>query len=156
MAQGIINQIHSSLIKKGKTVAVAESCSGGLLSNLLTGISGSSKYFILGVVVYSNRAKESILKIPSGLLIKKGAVSKEVARSMAQSVRKLAKAGLGIGVTGIAGPTGGSLKKPVGTVFIAIDGMNKKICREFRFAGTRAVIRKKAALEALKLLKKLI
>lgn len=156
MAQGIINQIHSSLVKKDKTIAVAESCTAGLLSNRLTSISGSSKYFILGVVVYSNRAKESILGLSPNLIAKKGAVSKETAKAMAQSVRRMAKADIGISITGIAGPGGATLKKPVGTVFIAIESNNKKSCREFHFAGTRAAIRKKAVLNALKLLKKLI
>ena len=152
MPQHIVEQIHSFLIKKQKTIAVAESCTGGLLSNLLTDLSGSSGYFILGVIAYSNRAKIKILKIPAGLIAKKGAVSKEAAAKMAQSVRKLAKTDLGIGITGIAGPTGGSPKKPVGTVFIAVDSKSKKICQKFHFNGSRAVIRKKTVLKTLELL----
>lgn len=149
----LINQIHRLLIKNRKTIAVAESCTGGLLSNLLTPLPGSSQYFILGVVAYSNKAKEGILKIPHSLITKKGAVSKAAANRMAESIRKLTKTDFGIGVTGIAGPTGGTLQKPVGTVFIAIDSKNKKICKKFHFTGNRISIRKQAALKALKLLK---
>lgn len=153
MQQHIINQVHKILLKKQKTVAVAESCTAGLLSHLLTYISGSSGYFILGVVVYSNKAKESILKIPISLIARKGAVSPEVALKLAQNVRKLARTDLGIGITGIAGPTGGTPGKPVGTCFIAVASKNKSICRKFRFKGNRSAVRKKSALRALGLLK---
>lgn len=152
----IINQIHKTLIKKRKTVAVAESCTGGLLSDLLTRLSGSSKYFILGIVAYSNKTKENILKIPARLIAKKGAVSRQVAKIMAQAVRKLAKTDFGIGITGIAGPSGATPKKPVGRVFIAIDSKDKKTCRRFLFKGKRNTIREKAALKSLELLKPLI
>ena len=148
----IVNQTHNLLIKKKKNIAVAESCTGGLLCNYLTQIPGSSKYFILGVVLYSNKAKEDILKIPADIIAEKGAVSKDVAGLLAKSVRLIAKADFGIGITGIAGPTGGSKEKPVGTVFIAIDAKNKKICKKFNFRGSRLAIRKRAALKALELL----
>jgi len=149
----IVNQIHNLLIKKKKSIAVAESCTGGLLSNFLTQIPGSSQYFILGVVVYSNKAKENILKIPANIIAKRGAVSKNVAELLAKSVRLIAKADSGIGITGIAGPGGGSKEKPAGTVFIAIDTEDKKICKKFNFSGSRTTIRKKSALKALELLK---
>ena len=151
-----INQIHKLLVKSKKTVAVAESCTSGLLSNFLTQIPGSSKYFILGVVVYSNKAKESILKIPANIIAKRGAVSKNVAELLAKSVRLIAKADFGIGITGIAGPSGGSKEKPVGTVFIAIDSKNKRLCKKFIFTGNRLTVRKKAVLKALELLSGLI
>lgn len=150
--QDMINQVHKLLIKRKKTIAVAESCTAGLVSTLLTQVSGSSKYFILGVVTYSNKAKEALLKIPANLIAKKGAVSQEVAQKMAQSIRRLAKTDFGIGITGIAGPTGGTSRKPVGTVFVAIDSKNKIICRKFHFIGNRITIRKKTALKALELL----
>ena len=149
----IINQIHSSLLKNRKSLAVAESCTGGLLSNLLTKISGSSKYFILGIVAYHDKAKEAIFKIPPSTIAKKGAVSKEVALMMAKNIRKIAKTDFGIGITGIAGPSGATLQKPLGTVFIALADRNKIISKKFNFKGKRAAIRKKAALKALKLLK---
>lgn len=146
-----LNQIHKLLLEKRKTVAVAESCSGGLLSKFLTDISGSSQYFILGIVAYSDKAKEKILGIPSRMIKKEGAVSKTVASLMAQNVRKLAKTNFGIGITGIAGPAGAKPHKPVGTVFIAVDNPNKKICERFQFKGKRPSIRKKTALKALEL-----
>ncbi len=151
-----LNQIHSLLIKSRKTVSVAESCTGGLLSSLFTQTSGSSEYFLLGIVAYSNTAKESILKIPHKLIAGKGAVSKEVALLLAKSVRLLAQSDFGIGVTGIAGPTGGTPQKPVGTVFIAIDSKNKRLCKELFFKGNRKAIRGKTALKALELLKTLL
>ncbi|MCM8795528.1 MAG: CinA family protein, partial [Candidatus Omnitrophica bacterium] len=121
MKQSIVKQLHLSLLKKQKTIAVAESCTGGLVSYLLTQNPGSSRYFLLGIVAYSNEAKEKILNVPPSLIFKKGAVCKEVAFFLAENVRKITQADFGIGLTGIAGPTGGTKRKPVGTVFIAID-----------------------------------
>jgi PncC family amidohydrolase len=152
MREPFVKQIHKLLIKNGKTIAVAESCTGGSLSHLLTSQSGSSKYFILGVIPYSNKAKSKILKISAKLIAQKGAVSREVAEKMAQAVRKLAKADLGIGITGIAGPIGGTPQKPVGTVFIAVSHKDKTFCKKSHFTGTRASIRKKASLKALELI----
>jgi nicotinamide-nucleotide amidase len=154
--EDLASQLHRLLIKKEKTIAVAESCTGGLLATLLTEISGSSKYFILGTVVYSNFSKNLLLKIPLSLIRKNGAVSQEVAQNMARAIRKLAKTDYGIAVTGIAGPSGGTRQKPVGTVFIALAAKNKQICRHFVFKGSRSSIRKQSALAALRLLKKLI
>lgn len=151
--QDIVIQIHNLLIKNKKIIAVAESCTGGILSGLLTKISGSSRYFILGVVTYSNRTKQTLLKIPSSVIIKNGAVSCKVAVLMARRIKKIARTDFGIGITGIAGPTGGTLKKPVGTVFIAIESNNKRICKKFIFKGNRLSIRRKASLKALELLR---
>lgn len=152
----IIKQIHKVLIKKGLKVAVAESCTGGIITSLLTELPGSSQYFILGIVTYSNLAKIKLLKIPASIIKEKGAVSNEVASLMAKSIRLLAKVKVGIGVTGIAGPGGGSKEKPQGTVFIAIDTPTKKIYRRFKFKGNRQSIRKQAALMSLELLKEII
>lgn len=152
----IVKHIYSSLKKTHKTVAVAESCTGGLLSSLLTYIGGSSRYFVLGIVAYSNKSKQEILKIPAGFIAKKGAVSKGLAERLAQNVRKMAKTDFGIGVTGIAGPTGGTLQKPAGTVFIAVTGKNRTMSKKFHFSGNRPAIRKKSALKALELLSELI
>jgi PncC family amidohydrolase len=152
--EAIVNQIHKSLLKKRKTIAVAESCTGGLLSSLLTRNPGSSKYFILGVVTYSNKAKETLLKIPHSIIAKNGAVSKPVAKLMAERIRKIAKTHFGIGITGIAGPGGLTPQKPVGTVLIAIDSKYGKICEKYHFRGNRLAIRKKAALKSLELLKR--
>lgn len=153
MKQNILPQIHDLLLKKEETIAVAESCTGGMLAEMLTRNSGSSKYFLLGIVSYSNKAKNKILRVSNSVIVQKGAVSSETARKMAQSVRILAGSGFGIGITGIAGPTGGTFLKPVGTVFIAINSKNKKLCEKFNFKGSRDKIRKQTALETLKLLK---
>ena len=152
----IVHQIHTLLLKNKKTIAIAESCTGGLLSSLLIKLSGSSQYFILGIVAYSNGAKKKVLGIPSSLITARGAVSKEVASSMAERIRKLANTDISIGITGIAGPSKGSPQKPVGTVFIALDSKKKKICKKFRFSGTRFYIRKTAALKSLELLKEIL
>lgn len=151
--QNIIKHIHKSLIKKNKTIATAESCSGGILSSLLTQSSGSSQYFILGVITYSNQAKNNILKIPLSIITGNGAASKDVACLMAKNIRRIAKTDLGIGITGIAGPTGATPDKPVGTVFISVTNKNKTICKKFIFQGSRASIRKQSALKSLQLLK---
>jgi PncC family amidohydrolase len=151
-----INQTHKLLLKKRKTVSVAESCTGGLLSEALTRMPGSSAYFILGVVAYSNKTKQSLLRIPPSLIKTKGAVSKQVASLMAKNVRRIAHTHFSIGITGIAGPTGGTPKKPVGTVFIAVEGKKQKICKKFHFSGSRNTVRKKAALKASELLIKYI
>jgi len=154
--KNIVKEIHDLLIKRGKKIAVAESCTGGLLSNFLTQLPDSSKYFILGVVVYSNQAKEDILGVPSKIIVKNGAVSKDVARRMAKSVRLKAKTDFGIAITGIAGPAGGSKAKPVGTVFIAVDSKNKNICKKFRFSGPRATIRNKSAFKVIEIINNII
>lgn len=152
----VAKQIHISLLKNKLTIAAAESCTGGLVSCLLTNFSGSSRYFMLGVVAYSNQAKKSILKISPRLISDYGAVSGEVASLMAERIRKIADADIGIGITGIAGPGGATPQKPVGTVFIALSGRKKRICKKFSFKGDRATVRKKSALKSLELLKGLL
>ncbi len=154
--KSLVNQTHKALLKKQEKIAVAESCTGGLVAKLLTDISGSSKYFMAGIVTYSNKAKEDLLGIPHAIIAKYGAVSEKVATLMAQNVRKIAGADFGLGITGIAGPTGGTKLKPVGTVYIAIAGRNKTTCTLFHFQGNRSTIRKKSALKSLELLKRCI
>jgi nicotinamide-nucleotide amidase len=152
MFNKILLQLHKKLIRKQKTVAVAESCTGGLLSNLLTGLPGSSNYFLLGVITYSNKSKETILNIPAKTIARYGAVSRQVAIFMAQNIRKKTDADFGLSITGIAGPAGAATAKPVGTVFIALAGKNKTLCRLFLLPGKREIVRKKSAQEALRLL----
>jgi len=144
--------MHKLLIKRKLSVAVAESCTGGLLSKLLTDFAGSSSYFLMGVVAYHNEAKGTALHIPSSLITKRGAVSKEVALAMATRVQKIAGADLGVGITGIAGPSGAATGKPVGTVFIAVAAKKRTSYGRFHFTGTRRTIRIRAARAALKLL----
>lgn len=152
MDTDIIKQTHALLIKNKKTVAIAESCTGGMASCLLTSQPGSSRYFILGLVAYSNEAKKNILGVTGAVITRKGAVSAETAAIMAKRIKSIAKTDFGLGITGIAGPTGGSKEKPVGTVFIAVASKNKKICRKFIFYGSRLDIQRQAALQAIKLL----
>jgi len=118
--ENIEDAVARNLFKKKKTIAMAESCTGGLISNRLTNSSGSSGYFIAGIVAYSNSIKERVIGVESGLIRKYGAVSKEVAIAMADGIRCLTRSDIGIGVTGIAGPTGGTRSKPVGSVYAAV------------------------------------
>ncbi|MFY9402803.1 MAG: CinA family protein [Candidatus Omnitrophota bacterium] len=152
----IIRYIHNRLLYTQKTLSVAESCTGGLTSKILTDFPGSSRYFILGVITYSNESKIKILGIPAKLIAKKGAVSKEIAEKMAYSIRRIAKTDYGIGITGIAGPTGATADKPVGRVFIAVSNNKKVISKKFLFKGKRTSIRNQASLNSLKLLKSLL
>ncbi|MBM3252105.1 MAG: CinA family protein [Candidatus Omnitrophica bacterium] len=151
--ENLEKSLAKTLAKKRKTLSVAESCTGGLISNRLTNIAGSSKYFKAGVIAYSNEIKIRQLKVPSRLIKQKGAVSKEVAVSMAKNIRKISRSNLGLAVTGIAGPGGGTKTKPVGLVYIAISSHKKHICKEFRFKGNRLAIKSKTATAALRLLK---
>jgi len=136
------------------TLAVAESCTGGLLGHRLTEVPGSSAYFERGLVVYSNEAKQALLGVPATLLAAHGAVSGPVAEAMARGVRERAGTDLGLAVTGIAGPEGGSPAKPVGTVFIAVASPDGVEARRFRFGGTRSEIKALSALWALELLRR--
>jgi nicotinamide-nucleotide amidase len=141
------------LRKTGRTLATAESCTGGLLSSLITDVAGSSDYYIGGLMAYSNAIKKLELLIPEKVLKKDGAVSREVAALMARNIRKLYGSDHGIGITGIAGPGGGSPRKPVGLVHIAVSSGRKTLCRKFRFVGSRTEIKNRAANTALDLLR---
>jgi PncC family amidohydrolase len=149
-------EIAKLLINKDKTIAIAESCTGGLLSNLITNIPGSSRYFLLGIVAYSNQSKTSLLRISAKSIRQYGAVSSQVAKLMAQNIRRLASSSYGIGITGIAGPGGGTPAKPKGSVFISVAAEKKIVTRKLYFSGCRLVIKRKAALKALSIFKKLI
>ncbi|HOO36138.1 MAG TPA: competence/damage-inducible protein A [Smithella sp.] len=129
--------IAGLLTAKKLTIAVAESCTGGLITNRLTDVSGSSVYLERGLVTYSNAAKISMLGVPAEIIEKHGAVSEETARLMAEGVRKLAGTDLGLSSTGIAGPTGGTKEKPVGTVYLAVADAQKTICRHYTFRWDR-------------------
>ena len=144
------------LSKKKLTLAVAESCTGGALSNRLTNIPGSSRVFLLGIIAYSNEAKNKILKIPKSVIQAKGAVSSETAKLMAAKIAKLSGASIGIAITGIAGPAGASTDKPVGTVFIALASDKKALAEKFHFSGNRLQIKRKTTEKALDMLLKFI
>lgn len=138
----------------GYTLAVAESCTGGLIAERLTEISGSSAYFMEGVVSYSNEAKTRTLKVPKKLIKEHGAVSAEVAEAMAIGIKKRARTDFGLSVTGIAGPTGGSEEKPVGLVYIALADDAHVEHRRMILPGDRHLIRWRASQAALELLRR--
>jgi PncC family amidohydrolase len=135
----------------GLTVAVAESCTGGLLGGQITAVPGSSDYFLGGVIVYSNAAKETLLRISPRLLEEKGAVSQEVAIAMAESVRRLLGTDIGIGITGIAGPAGATPGKPVGLVYVALSAADGQWCHRHLFPEDRAGNRARSAEAALRM-----
>jgi competence/damage-inducible protein CinA-like protein len=141
------------LVARGERVAVAESCTGGLLAELVTRVPGASSVFDLGVVAYANAAKERVLGVEPALLAAHGAVSEPVARALAEAARRVGGAAWGLGITGIAGPTGGTPEKPVGTVHLAVAGAGatEAVLRTYR--GDRERIRRQAAYEALNLLR---
>ncbi|MBP9854107.1 MAG: CinA family protein [Candidatus Omnitrophica bacterium] len=149
-------KVAEKLVHRKKTLVLAESCSGGLLSHRLTNIPGSSQFFLGGVIVYSNESKTKLLKIPSTLIREKGAVSSDVAILMAKNVRKLFHADYGVSITGIAGPSGGTKSKPVGLIFIAISSLHETFCVQFQFKTDRESNKRQAVHQALKLLNEVI
>ena len=147
--------VGRELTKQGLMLAVAESCTGGLIGHRLTQVAGSSAYLDRGAVCYSNRAKTEMLGVPAELIGRYGAVSKEVAAAMACGIRARAGVSVGLSVTGIAGPGGGTETKPVGLVYIGLDdGTGRPITREFRFHGDRNVIKQRSSQAALDLLRR--
>lgn len=142
------------LVERGLTVSVAESCTGGLLGHRFTNISGSSRYFERGVIVYSNRAKEELLGVPASLLVAHGAVSAPVAEAMAEGICRVSGSPCGLAVTGVAGPDGGTAAKPVGTVFIAAASPSGVEVRHFRFSGGRDAVKWQSTQSALDLLRR--
>jgi len=148
--------IAESLTKKKLSLSVCESCTGGMLGSIITSEPGSSKYFCGGVIAYSNEVKQRVVGVRQAMLKKYGAVSAEVAREMAQGVRKRFKSDIGIGITGIAGPSGGSKRKPVGLVFISLSYNKMIFVEKYLFKGNRDRIRKKACKQALVLLNHLL
>ena len=138
------------LTKKKLKISFVESCTGGLLASTITSVSGASKVFNLSLVTYSNQAKINILKINNNIIEEYGAVSKQVAYHMALSLVGKFSADIGIEITGIAGPNGGSENKPVGLVWIGFGTKNKITTKKFLFNGNRLDIRLKATLESLK------
>jgi len=139
---------------RNATIAVAESCTGGLLAERITSVSGSSRYFLGGAVVYSNALKTGFADVPADLIQKHGAVSREVAAALAEGIRRRCDATFGIGVTGVAGPTGGSAEKPVGLVFHGLAGENGTEVVERNFPGDRKRIRWFASQQAMDMVRR--
>jgi nicotinamide-nucleotide amidase len=136
------------------TLALAESCTGGLIAHRLTDVPGSSTYLDRGVVTYSNHAKQELLGVSPLLLRKYGAVSAQVAEAMAKGIRVKSRVDLGVSVTGIAGPGGGSAKKPVGLVYMAIDGPRGSQSNRYQFWGDRAEIKFRSSQAALNMVRR--
>ncbi len=141
------------LISKNLSLALAESCTGGLVAHRLTEVPGSSKFLKLGVVAYSREAKEKLLNVEHEILTKYGEVSKQTAEAMAIGVKKIAQTDYSLAITGIAGPSGATDTKPVGLVYIALAWENEVRCLKFNFAGKRETIKRRAAITALNLLR---
>ena len=140
----------------GLTIACAESCTGGLLTSTLTDVSGSSSYVMGSVVSYSNDVKARILHVPVETLSAHGAVSEQTARAMAEGVRALMQTDLGVGITGIAGPDGGSAEKPVGLVYIAVSNQAKTVVQKNYFHGTRLENKQSAVDKALAMIRDML
>ncbi len=147
-------QIGKRLVAKGKKLAVAESCTAGLLGSMITEVAGSSDYFWGGVISYSNDSKMKVLKVKAATLEQHGAVSRPTAEEMALGIRQLSAADYALAITGIAGPGGGSTEKPVGLVYIALAYDKGCLAKELKFVGSREAIRKLSAKSALDLLRR--
>lgn len=150
--QSLSSWVGKILTENGLTIATAESCTGGLLSHVITGVSGSSEYFKGGVVAYSNQIKERFLGVQSHTLLQHGAVSAQTAGEMAAGIRVKFDTDFGLSTTGIAGPTGGTPTKPVGLVWLGISSQARTQTYEYHFEGERETIKASTVREILALL----
>ena len=151
-SEGLEELVGEWLTARGETLAVAESCSGGLIAHRITNVPGSSSYFLGGLVAYSNDVKAALLGVSPAVLEEHGAVSEPVARQMVEGVRDRFGSDFGAAVTGIAGPGGGSAEKPVGLVYIAVAGNNGSRVERCHFSGDREEVKAQTAETALKML----
>lgn len=147
-----IKKIINDLTQKRIHIALAESCTGGYISHMFTNISGASKVFERGIVSYSNEAKIEVLNVRSETINKYGAVSEQVARQMAENIRILSKVDIGLGITGIAGPTGGTEEKPIGLVYIGFSTQMYTLIKKFIFKTDRISFKKNVLDEIILLL----
>jgi nicotinamide-nucleotide amidase len=145
----LAKKICEILTKQRKTLSVAESCTGGLIGSHITAVAGSSGYFYGGVIAYSNTIKHEVLNIDNSILAKHGAVSSQTVAAMARGVQSLFKTDYAISISGIAGPGGGSKKKPVGLVYIGIAAGNRIITSRHIYKGNRKQVREQAACSAM-------
>tara|TARA_B100001750_G_C15420081_1_gene552463 strand:+ start:363 stop:836 length:474 start_codon:yes stop_codon:yes gene_type:complete len=151
--QFICKKIIRKLTKKKIKISLAESCTGGMLSSSIASISGSSKVFNLGIIAYSNKSKIEILKVPKKILRKYGSVSEQVCKVMAKNVSKIGNTNMSVSVTGIAGPRGGTEKKPVGLVYVGIKKGSKIIVKKYLFKNKgRSYIQNSTVNKCLKLI----
>jgi PncC family amidohydrolase len=151
MRNSLERTIGDHLREKGWTLSIAESCTGGLICDRITNVPGSSDYFMGGMVTYSNESKAEHLGIPPDYIKKYGAVSSRVAKRMAEGVRKAFQTNFGLSTTGVAGPTGGTKRAPIGRVFIGFTNGRRTWVKKRDFKGSRSEIKKKATKEALQL-----
>lgn len=149
---GLAKEIQEKWIGRKATLAVAESCTGGMLGAMLTSVPGSSAYFLGGVIAYTDKVKTGVLGVSAEDLLKYGAVSVAVARQMAEGAARLTGASVAVGITGVAGPDGGTKEKPVGTVFIAVVRGESSRVEKYVFSGNRDEVRRQAAARAMELL----
>ena len=149
--EGVIGQ---ALVRRHRTLAVAESCTGGLIADRLTNVPGSSRYLLAAVVAYHNRTKQELLGVRAAELLRHGSVSEPVARAMAQGVRRRTEADIGLAVTGIAGPTGGTRAKPVGLVYVALADRRRAEVQRFQFQGDRLSVKYQTSQMALESLRR--
>tara|TARA_B100000579_G_C22415608_1_gene658393 strand:- start:109 stop:582 length:474 start_codon:yes stop_codon:yes gene_type:complete len=148
LSQKLVKLLSAKRLK----ISFVESCTGGLLSSSITSISGSSKVFTIGLVTYSNQAKNKILKVPKKLIMKYGAVSYETCLSMVKNLNRISKTNISVSITGVAGPKGGTKQKPVGLVYIGIKKSNKTLVKKFLFKNKkRNSIQRSAVNKALNL-----
>lgn len=145
----LATRVGRALRARAARLAVAESCTGGLVGARVTGVPGSSSYLLGGVVAYHNTAKMALLRVPRRMLDHFGAVSAPVAAAMARGARRVFNAEIAVAVTGVAGPGGGSAGKPVGLVYVAVCGLGRTRCRRAQFGGARRRVRDQAADLAL-------
>ena len=148
--------IGNLLVQKNATLATAESCSGGFLAHQITSVSGSSNYYLGSIIAYHNLIKENLLSIPNSILVEHGAVSEACVKSMAENVKSILNTKYSIATSGIAGPNGGTIDKPVGTVWIAVSGPNQTIAKVFNFGDSRERTIERTALMGLDMLRKII
>ena len=144
-----LEKVIKQLITNDLSIAVAESCTGGYVSNMFTNISGASKTFERGIVCYSNEAKITLLNVDPKILDEFGAVSDEVARQLAFNLRILSNVNISVGITGIAGPTGGTIEKPVGLVYVSFSTEEETIVKQFNFQTDRLEFKEKVFKEIL-------
>ena len=149
-------ELGKILREKNFTISCAESCTGGLLTSKLTDVAGSSAYVQGSIVSYSNEIKNSVLKVKAETLKNFGAVSEQTARQMSNNVRELFKTDIGVGITGIAGPDGGSIEKPVGTVYISVSNSDKTFVKKFNFSGSRIEIKNQTCNAAMSMIKNFV
>ena len=146
-------EIVNLLKRKKLKIAIAESCTGGILSSAITSVSGSSKVFTLGVVAYSNQSKTKVLKVPKNIIRKYGSVSEQVCLAMVKNLNKISKTNISVSITGIAGPSGGTKIKPVGLVYVGIKKGNRAETKKYLFKNKgRSYIQKAAVNKSLGLI----